>query len=216
MNKKTLSAFILFSGILVSGTIIGLANAQTKTNQMGQAQSLSQEQRELDNIQYPIPELGNCKSKTDCKVFCDDSKNLDACLFFAKQRNLMSSEELANVKKFKENGMVGPGGCKGQVACDQYCGDSIHMEECVTFAQKNGMMSDQQLLESEKVLTAIKNGIKPPACSGPKQCDTYCGNPEHMEECMTFTVAAGLVPDNQKAQMQKTLDSIKHCIKPPD
>jgi len=214
MNKKNLSVIILISGILVSAAIIGIAGAQTTAAQT-QPQLQPQEQKMPGDIQYPIKELGNCKSKQDCRVFCDNSKNADACLAFAKQHNLMSSEELAAANKFKDNGMVGPGGCKGQAACDQYCGNSDHMEECIAFAQKNGMMSAQQLQESQKVLAAIKNGLKPPACAGPKECDAYCGSSEHMTECMTFSLAAGLVPDGEKAQVQKTLDAIKQGAKPP-
>jgi len=209
MKKNLLVFLILISGILTSGAIIGPANAQTEPLLQ------PQEQKMPGDIQYPIPELDNCKSKSSCKVFCDDVKNSDACLTFAEQRNLMSPKELANAKKFKDSGMVGPGGCKGQVACEQYCSDSTKLEECTTFAKKNGMMSDKQLQDSEKVLAAIKNGLKPPACGGPKQCNTYCSNPLHMEECIAFSLAAGLVPDKQKIQMQKTLEVIKQGIKPP-
>ena len=209
MKKNLLVLLILISGILTSSAIINFADAQTEPLLQ------PQEQKMPDDIQYPIPELGNCKSKSDCKVFCDASKNSDACLTFAEKRNLMSPEELANAKKFQNNGMVGPGSCKGQVACEQYCSDSTKLEECTAFAKKNGLMSDQQLQDSEKVLTAIKNGLKPPACGGPKQCNTYCSNPLHMEECIAFSLAAGIVPNNQKAQMQKTLEAIKQGIKPP-
>lgn len=200
MIKNNVSVLILISGIFISGGIISQAHAQTATP---------------SDIQYPISELGSCKSKNDCKVFCDNPKNSDACLAFAEQHSLMSSEELSNAKKFADTGMVGPGSCKGQVACEQYCSNSAHLEECTAFAKENGMMTDQQVQDSEKVIAAIKNGLKPPACSGPKQCETYCSSSAHMEECMTFSLAAGIVPDNQKEQMQKTLDAIKKGAKPP-
>ncbi|GEM_PF-2131417 len=169
----------------------------------------------LNDIKYPIPELGNCSSKDSCKSYCDKPQNSNACFVFAGQRNLMSAEELDHAKKFKDGGMIGPGSCKGQAECDQYCGNGDHMEECIAFAQKNGMMSSQQLEESQKVLAAVKKGVKPPACGGPKQCDAYCGSPEHMEECVNFSLAAGLMPDSQKEQMQKTLAAIKRGVKPP-
>jgi hypothetical protein len=209
MKKNILVFSILISGILTSGAIINFADAEAKPLLQ------PQEQKMPGDIQYPIPELGNCTSKSNCKIFCDNSKNSDACLAFAEKRNLMSPEELANARKFKDSGMVGPGGCKGQTACEEYCGISAHMEECVSFAEENGMMSDQQLQESKKVLAAIKNGIKPPACNGPKECEQYCGSPSHMEECMTFSLAAGIAPDDQKEQMQKTLEAIKKGVKPP-
>ncbi|MBI5004972.1 MAG: hypothetical protein HZC04_02230 [Candidatus Lloydbacteria bacterium] len=159
--------------------------------------------------------MGGCKNKEDCKTFCDNSQNADACLAFAEEHHLMSSDEVVIAKKFQDNGMVGHGGCKGKAECDQYCSNSGHLEACITFAQKNGLMSPRQQQESQKVLVAMKNGIKPPACAGPKQCDAYCGSPAHMEECMDFSLAAGLVPDNQKDQMRKTLNAIKQGIKPP-
>jgi hypothetical protein len=208
MNKNILSILIAIIGIFIFGVMPGFANAQT-------AGSTTQIQQTPSSLQYPIKELGDCQSKEDCSVFCDKPENSDACLTFAGQHNLMSSNEVAVAKKFIDNGMVGPGGCKGQDKCSQYCGNSDHLEECTNFAQKNGMMSDQQLQDSKKVLAAMKNGLKPPACSGPQQCNAYCGSPKHMEECMTFSLAAGIVPDDQKAQMQKTLDAMKQGIKPP-
>ena len=200
MNKIYISALILISGILISGAIIGLARAETTA---------------LDTIQYPIQELGNCTNKSSCKLFCDATAHSEACLRFAEKHSMMSQKELTNAKQFQNNGMVGPGGCEGQNACEQYCGDSTHLDECIVFAKKNGMMSDKQLQESEKVLAAIKKGIKPPACSGPKQCNTYCSNPAHMEECMAFSIAAGVIPEGQKEQMQKTLEAIRQGAKPP-
>ncbi len=200
MKKNTLSFLILISGVLISGAIISFAYAQTTTS---------------GDIQYPIAGLDNCQNKNDCKNFCDDPKNSDVCFAFAKQHNLMTPEEISNAKKFQGAGMVGPGGCKGQTACEQYCGDPAHLEECTAFAEKNGIMSDQQLQDSKKVIAAIKSGLKPPACAGPTKCNAYCSNPAHMEECMTFSIAAGIVPDSQKAQMQKTLDALKQGVKPP-
>jgi len=213
MNKNILTSIsILISGFLISASIIGFANAQTTT----QTKLLQpQEQKMPGDIKYPIKELGSCQNKKECKVFCDDSKNSDACLSFAIKYNLMSPEELAVAKKFTDNGMVGPGNCKGQAGCNQYCENSAHLEECMSFAQENGMMTEQQLQDSQKVLTAVKNGLKPPSCSGPEQCNTYCSSSEHMQECMTFSLEAGLVPDNQKEQVQKTLDAIKRGIKLP-
>lgn len=202
MNKKFLSISVLIFSTMVSGAIIGSALAQAQQNS-------------FDSIQYPVKELGNCQNKQACKTYCDNSKNIDACLAFAEENNLMSPKELAMAKKFKEIGMVGPGGCDGKDACDAYCSDSNHMEECITFAQQNGLMSGKELEESQKVLSAIKKGIKPPACSGKEECDAYCFSSEHMEECMTFAIQAGLMPQEEKVNAQKMLEAIKQGIKPP-
>ncbi len=200
MKKSIFSFLILISGILISSAIISFADAQTTAP---------------SDIQYPISELGNCKSQSSCKVFCDDSKNTSACLAFAEQHNLMSSEELANAKKFQANGLVGPGGCRGKDKCDAYCNDSANIDECIAFAEKNGLMSDSELKEAKKVQTAISKGIKPPACGGKKSCETYCSSSEHMEECINFSIEAGIMDSKKQEESKKVLAAIKQGIKPP-
>ncbi|MCX6753493.1 MAG: hypothetical protein NTV03_00310, partial [Candidatus Nomurabacteria bacterium] len=156
MKKNILSFLILISGILISGGIIGLAHAQTTTS-TDQTEPL-QQQKNLSNIEYPIAELGNCADQASCKTYCDKSENVGACLSFAEKKNLMQKEEIDAAKKFIDTGSKGPGSCSGQVACEQYCDASTHIEECTAFAEKNGMMSDQQLQDSKKVIAAIKSG----------------------------------------------------------
>jgi hypothetical protein len=127
----------------------------------------------------------------------------------------MSDSELSEAKKVQAAIVKGikPPACGGKKGCETYCSSSEHMEECINFSIEAGIMDSQKQEESKKVLVAIKQGIKPPACKGKDACDKYCGT--HMEECMTFSLAAGMVPDDQKEQMQKTLDAFKQGIKPP-
>src|SRR3989338_1476106 len=158
MKKNTLSFLILISGILISGAIIGSANAQTDS-------------RTISEISYPVVELDNCADKASCKAYCDKTENVDACLSFAEKNNLMQKEEIDTARKFQDTGMTGPGGCKGKDKCDTYCSDSIHIDECITFAEKNGLMSGEELSEAKKVQAAIAKGIKPPACGGKKSCE---------------------------------------------
>jgi hypothetical protein len=202
MKKNTLSFLILISGILISGGIINFTNAQTDS-------------RTVPEISYPVVELGSCADKESCKVYCDKTNNIDACLSFAEKNNLMSSEELANAKKFKDTGMTGPGGCKGKDKCDTYCSDPANIDECITFAEKNGLMSGEKLDEAKKVQAAIAKGIKPPACGGKEACDTYCSSSEHMEECMNFSIEAGIMDPQKQEESKKVLAAIKQGIKPP-
>ncbi len=207
MNKKTLSVLILISSVMISGVIVGSAMAQTPADQSTTTLSAS--------ITYPIPELGNCQSQADCKTFCDDTKNTDACLAFAQANNLMSSDQVAAAKKFADSGMVGPGGCKGETECDTYCGDTSHIEECITFAQNNGLMSEQKLQESQKVLAAIKTGVKPLGCNSEQECEAYCATAEHMEECINFGTEAGILPAQDQENARKVLTAIKNGAVPP-
>lgn len=210
MNKKTLSALIIILSVVISGIIVGSA-AMAQTRSITKVQN----QERPANIQFPIAELGNCQNNEDCKVFCDDTKNIDTCLIFAEKHNLMTSEELAAAKKFKDVGMTGPDGCKGKNACDEYCSNKDNIEACIAFAEKNGLMSEQKLQESKKVLTAIKKSAKPLGCNSQQECDKYCATAENMEECISFGAEAGILPASQQENARKVLTAIKNGAVPP-
>ena len=180
--------------------------------QIAVAQNLEDDSR----IKYPIESLGGCADKKACKTYCDEPANLDACLTFAEQNNLMSGDELSKAKKFLAAGAKGPSGCTGKNSCEEYCNDINHIKECVAFAEKTGMMPPAELEEAKKVEAAIEKGIKPPACGGKKACDAYCQEPSHMEECFTFAQAAGFLSPEEAADAQKMMSAIRHGAKPPE
>lgn len=183
MNKNILCISILITGVLFVGAAISPVDAL--------------------EVSYPVAELGNCTDKAACKVYCDEPANVDACLSFAEKNNLMSKDEIKTAKNFKKTGMTGPGGCKGKDECKTYCSNPDHIDECVTFAEKNGMMSGEKLEEAKKVQAAIAKGIKPPACGGKEACDAYCSSSEHVEECVKFGEAAGVISKEDAEKIRK-------------
>ncbi len=160
---------------------------------------------------------GGCTTKESCKNYCDDISHINECVAFAEQNGMMSGNELAEAKKVQAAIAKGvkPPACSGKDKCDAYCSDPSHMEECVAFGKAAGLMSDQEIQDSEKVLAAIKQGVKPPACRGKEECDSYCRDAAHMEECMTFAKAAGFMSAEEAAQSEKMLQAIKKGVKPP-
>lgn len=200
MNKKILSIYIIIAGILVAGAASAIAQTRTST---------------ASEVIYPIAELGNCADKTACAAYCDKSENVNACLNFAEKNNLMTKEEVSAARSFNNTGMTGPGGCKGKEGCNTYCTNPGHLDECIAFAEKNNLMSPAQLEEAKKVQAAIARGVKPPACRGQEECDTYCSAPEHMEECVNFSIEAGIMDQKKQDESRKALTAIKNGIKPP-
>ncbi len=169
---------------------------------------------DISNIQYPVLQLGNCKNETECRSYCDKPENTIACLNFAEENGLMAKEEIEMAKKFTAAGNKGPGGCTGKDSCETYCNDISHIEECVSFAEKNNLMPPDELQEAQKVRDAIKRGAKPPTCGSKKSCDSYCEDPNHMEECITFASEAGLMGGKEKEDAQKMLQALKRGVKP--
>ena len=169
----------------------------------------------MENINYPVEELGGCQSESDCKAYCDKSENGEACLDFAQKNNLMSDQEVKLARKFLKGNADGPGGCKTKDSCEEYCNSIDHIDECISFAEKNDLIPPEELEEAKKVQAAIARGAKPPPCGNKKSCDVYCDDPEHMEECITFGIEAGFIQGKELEDVQKMLQAVKRGVKPP-
>lgn len=167
------------------------------------------------DIQYPVKELGNCQDEADCKLYCDKSENVESCLSFAKKNNLMSEQEINIAEKFIAAQDSAPGGCQTKDACETYCNDISHIDECISFAEKNNLLTTQELAEAKMVQSAIAKGVKPPPCGNKKNCDAYCEDPSHMEECITFGATAGFIQGKELEDAQKMLQAVKKGVKPP-
>ena len=156
------------------------------------------------DIEFPIPELGNCADKGACKAYCDDEENAEACQTFAEYHGFSSKSEVnERVRKIEEDG--GPGGCardeKNPVrACKRYCDDTAHIEECVGYAKREGLMEGEELEEAEKVVAALRRGVKlPPQCKNAESCRAVCEDPSDLavaRACFEFGKESGLLPDD--------------------
>ena len=205
MKKYILSFSILVSSMFFSVAIISAATAQSN----------SAPSDAFSNLTYPITELGGCTDRDNCKIYCDNDVNTAACINYAEKYKLLSEEELKVVKNFITSGYKGPGDCTGKKECQAYCEDKSHIDECVSYAEEKGLMSVQELQKAKKVQAAIKKGVKFPSCNTKKECDTYCEDSSHMEECITFAKEAGLLSDEELQNSQKVLTAVKQGVKPP-
>lgn len=140
---------------------------------------------------------GGCAGKTSCDAYCADSAHIDECMTFALAAGLISGEEAEIVRK---TGGQGPGGCKGKAECDAYCGNQDNMKTCIGFGLEYGLMPPEEAEQARKMLVALDKGVKMPACQK-DQCDAYCSEPEHKQECMDFALAAGFITEEDAAKM---------------
>jgi hypothetical protein len=142
---------------------------------------------------YPIAELGNCADKTDCQAFCNKSENMSACISYAEKNKMLSTEEInlskKVIKKFEEGKL--PGGCKDKNTCETFCQNNItNLDECLSFAEEIGI-SGASIEEGKKIAKALKEGANlPGGCSGKAECETYCADPVHIDECLDFGEAS--------------------------
>lgn len=148
---------------------------------------------------------GGCATFDECASFCDNTDNTEACLNYALENNLMSYDDVQRAKKFVAVGLEGPGGCNSEESCEAYCNIAGHMEECIEFAKENDLIPPGELEEAKKVLQAIRAGASPPGgCVKKEQCEAYCDDPAHIEECVEFGLAAGFISSEEAERIKKT------------
>ena len=170
----------------------------------------SQKQLTLSDVRYPVPGLGNCGSEAECRSYCDNAEHAKECLAFAKTYNLLSeNEEQETADKFL-GVKNGPGGCNSWASCEAYCNNVDHLDECITFAEKTGYYSGDELAEARKFQGLVKSGKQfPGGCKDRNACELYCGTPDHMEECLTFAEETGFMSQEELAEARKFLPLMK-------
>ncbi|MBI2056565.1 MAG: hypothetical protein HYT37_04305 [Candidatus Sungbacteria bacterium] len=149
---------------------------------------------------------GNCTGKENCLAYCENPAHIDECLAFAEKAGFISGEELAEAKKvapFLKSGET-PGGCKSKTECEAYCGYPEHVDECISFAEKLGLMSAR---EAELIKKAA--GKSPGDCArasrNPEEaqtkCAVFCNKEENRQTCFKFAVEMGLMTAEEASQI---------------
>lgn len=158
-------------------------------------------------ISFPIPELGNCGSESECRAYCDQADHIRGCIEFAQAHNLIPPEEASRAKKFADIAATGgPGGCRSPEECEAYCSDFSHIEECLAFAERIGMPKEA-IAEARKVLRARAEGAEFPGnCKTKDECQHYCFEQGHMEECLAFGEKTGLMDREEAAMARRMLE----------
>lgn len=149
---------------------------------------------------------GGCSNELDCETYCSDINNLQECISFAEQHGLIDEQELEEARKVLaalEAGYSLPGGCTGEESCEAYCSEPAHMEECLTFAEAAGFMSEEEIAEARNILSIMQSGETPGGCQSQSECEEYCEDSAHFEECIDFAVQAGFMSEEEAEMIRE-------------
>src|SRR3989344_8328547 len=183
--------------IVVGAGVLGILSFGADKFNLALAQNIDD-----SGVSYPIKELGNCADKSECKTYCDKKENQGACLDFAGQKGMMKKADIDQAKKMlklDEDGTNTPGNCRGEDECDAYCGGTAHLDECVDFGEKAGLISPEEVKMIKKT-----GGKGPGGCSGKKACDDYCQNEANLDECISFAEQNGMMTAQEKEMIKIT------------
>lgn len=161
---------------------------------------------------FPIAELGNCKDKDACRVFCEKKENMSACIAYGSKKGMMTKEEATLATKAVQKIQAGqtPGGCTDRASCSTFCqNDVANLKTCISFAKEMGA-PQADIAEAERISAALESGAKLPGnCQGKQACEAYCKDTNHIDECLSFAEVAGVLPANEIAEAKKIAKFIK-------
>lgn len=139
---------------------------------------------------------GGCRNKDECLAYCEDPSHMKECVAFAEKAGFISkeeAEEAAKIIPLLERGEKTPGNCSRKAACETYCMEPSHIDECLAFAEKANLIPPEELADAKRFAPYIKNGETPGQCKRKSDCETYCSDLTHFEECVAFAEKAGMM-----------------------
>lgn len=174
-----------------------------------------------NDIVYPVKELGNCKNEVECRSFCDARDNMErvkACITFAKKHNLLPPGEIEEAEHYvlRLGIAVGPGGCRNEGECNNYCENTANLSECLDFSERHSLRSAEEIAEGRKLLVALEGGAQlPGGCKNKNDCMAYCESPSHMKECVAFAQKAGFISPEEAEEAKKIIPLLERGEKTP-
>ena len=151
---------------------------------------------------------GGCSTYQACHDFCEQEKNFDTCVSWARANGVWGEEEVEKAEDFhkKVKKIGGPGGCNTPEQCQAFCENPVNQEVCVNFAEEHGYIS------KEEARKARQGG--PGGCKSEKQCREFCSQDQNIEVCLDFSVQQGhlsredaqKIKDFRKSAKQKLED----------
>jgi hypothetical protein len=150
---------------------------------------------------------GGCKDRNTCELYCNESGHMEECLDFAEKSGFLPKDEIDQARKIlplMKSGKT-PGKCTSREQCDKYCAADEHLDECIAFADKAGLLSGE-----EKEMIKKTGGKGPGGCRSKAQCDTYCQT--NSEECFRFAEEHGLIDEKDLQQMREGMARFKESL----
>jgi len=176
-------------------------------NDLMSQEEIKEAEKVVKALKAGVKSPGNCQNKIECENYCNNSSHMEECLNFAEAAGLISPEELREarqVAKALKVGVKSPGNCNGKKECDTYCSIPSHMEECLKFSEAAGLISPEELEMARKIVPLMAKGESPGGCITKEECESYCAQDAHMEECAAFAQKAGLMSKEELEMFRKT------------
>lgn len=155
---------------------------------------------DTSQITFPITELGNCASVAECKTYCSQPVNYDACKAFAQDHRV--KPDLDEAKNLL--------GCESLASCKTFCQQPANREKCTEFANRKS----QAPVSPAIVALFFQATQQELGCSSVETCKTTCDQPANFQKCTQFAKRHNLFRPLPSANSATPSSDLK-LIKPP-
>ncbi len=160
---------------------------------LGDSTSTSDQQVAREHgITFPIPQLGNCNSITECKAFCGKPENRQSCSDFARSRGLGQYKRENELLERAKQEL----GCDSIETCKALCNSPENRDRCRRFAEKN---EPPELKEKKQAMLKMAKQVL--GCDSFESCKALCENPATREKCQNF--AQQYMPQEMKQRLNE-------------
>lgn len=155
-------------------------------------------------LTFPIVELGNCTSISDCRAYCNIPTNSSACIDFAKKKAFykppqpVQTDILASVKTEL--------GCISQESCKELCSQPDNFQKCADFAKKHQLTPPKVQVNSAAILSMARQFLN---CDSLQSCVLVCSQTENHQKCAEFARKVGLQGIGDKKDNRPLKDDLK-------
>ncbi len=175
---------------------------------LGETLSPDEEAR-AHGVTFPISELGNCTSPSECFLYCNQPQNQAACFEFAKKKGLVKEPEKPKPNQEIMETAKKELGCESEFSCMTYCQTPANFDKCQKFARSHNLVASENSADhrgnpSPEIMEKAKAEL---GCDSETSCMRYCEQGNNMDRCMEFAKKYKLMKNEEiehgKEMMQK-------------
>ncbi|MBI5004732.1 MAG: hypothetical protein HZC04_00915 [Candidatus Lloydbacteria bacterium] len=100
------------------------------------------------------------------------------------------------------------GSCKSEADCKSYCDNQNNISACVSYGEKNGLLTKEQAEQSKKFADVLK-GEGPGQCNSKASCEAFCSDLKNIDSCLSFAEKHDLIPAGALKEAKQVAQALK-------
>lgn len=161
------------------------------------------------NVVFPIADLGGCADPQECRDFCEQPINEQACMDFAKKKGFQKEvRDGTSLDRQKKDELIEKAqtelGCTSIESCSKIC-ESDHTR-CEAFARKHGVYQEPSesrgRYSAEEKVQLMQKAQSELGCTSMESCKFACE--KNPERCMNFAKKHGFDRPEPRDRQEET------------